>query len=245
MSVSDMDELKVQTRPYEWVEFKDVSLRPDFTSSHQITSNTLSTRNNKKPVHNKTLRSNISYAEIPENKVRTVHFPDNVSLGSLSIGKLQSLNTNWWGDWQHIGLARGRITIPTDKSLHMYIKGDALEHLSYLSELSPSDIQVITMEDIEDEDLKYISNLTGLKQLTLHILPESEKNFSGEGLAYLANLTTLESLNIYRFKIKDEQLQYLSSLKGLRRLGIFSGDSITDTGLKVLKKLPSLEQLAL
>jgi len=112
------------------------------------------------------------------------------------------------------------------------------------------EISYTSSGSITGEHMKTIGELTSLVSLNLN------ENFdiSGEGMKNLSTLTSLLHLQLKSVVMKDQDLEYLSNLKKLKKLDIstsgnvsFHGQeyNLSDTGLKHLENLTNLEDINL
>jgi len=108
------------------------------------------------------------------------------------------------------------------------------EHLVQLERLS-----LENTENVVDEEVKYLSTLTGLKHLSL-----ARTAVSDEGMASLITLKNLESLDLTGCKLTNMVIPTLVALTSLRSLKLDGCTSISDVGLIPLDKLPYLEQIS-
>ncbi|MGD9633285.1 MAG: leucine-rich repeat domain-containing protein [Pirellulales bacterium] len=91
--------------------------------------------------------------------------------------------------------------------------------------------------NVNDDDLKFIENLTKLKGLNL-----SDTRITDNGLQHLRNLTSLETLRLNDTAITDEGIKYLDGLTRLQHLEL-QRTAITDSSVDRLSKLYELELL--
>jgi peroxiredoxin len=97
---------------------------------------------------------------------RTISFPNDVSMGKLSVRDLGSTEP---GDWTDLGEARGEVTVPAGKELQLKVGAKHSGDLSPLADLGPTDLQELHMEEIQisDAGLAHLKGLTSLKLLNL------------------------------------------------------------------------------
>jgi hypothetical protein len=197
------------------------------------------------------------YAPAPPE--RTVQFGDS------SAGQLYRTSGKGDGEfytitgthWKPSGQAASAVHVPASVGLKLKVDWKSVD-LSRLSKLGPNDLQAVDFSppydtkfdlwvpnqtkrilNLPDEQLKYLSHLTGLYQLNL-----SNTTITNEGLTHLQNLKSLRSLNLFTTKISDDGLVYLKSFPGLRELYLGATD-ITDEGMKHIAGLISLKCLSL
>lgn len=87
-----------------------------------------------------------------------------------------------------------------------------------------------------DDDLKYLSGLTGLKFIEI-----SDNPITDQGLKHLANLTKVEVLLMNYTLITDDALAILKNLNP--KLLRVAGTQVTDKGLEHLMHMTNLEEL--
>jgi peroxiredoxin len=97
---------------------------------------------------------------------RTISFPNDVSMGKLSVRDLGSTEA---GDWTDLGEARGDVTVPGGKELQLKVPPDYSGDFSPLTDLGPTDLQALHMEEVQvgDTGLAHLKDLTSLKLLNL------------------------------------------------------------------------------
>lgn len=92
---------------------------------------------------------------------------------------------------------------------------------------------------VTDLGVKFISNFKQLKSLTLM----KHENITKACLPYLNTLTDLEYLDVWRTKIRLEDLGALTDLKQLKELYISAGDEINEPDQDaVLEKIIKAEE---
>ena len=199
-----------------------------------------------------------NYAPAPPE--RTVQFGEGSSLGQLyrtsgeSEGEFYTITDTRWSS---LGPAEGAVHVPESVGLRLKVDWKAVD-LSALSKLEPNDLQAIDFSppfdpkfdlyshmvtkrilNLPNEQLKYLSHLTGLYQLNL-----SNTTITNDGLAHLENLKSLRSLNLFSTKIGDAGLAYLKNFASLQELYL-GATNITDEGVKHIRGLNSLKCLSL
>lgn len=97
---------------------------------------------------------------------RTISFPNDVSIGNLSVRDLGSTEA---GDWTDLGEARGEVTVPAGKELQLKVPSDYSGDFSSLAGLGASDFQELHMEEVQvgDAGLAHLKDLTSLRLLNL------------------------------------------------------------------------------
>jgi hypothetical protein len=167
---------------------------------------------------------------------RTISFPTDFSMGELSVRDWSSTKT---GGWTILGEARGKVVVPAGKELRLKVPPDHSGDLSPLSEMGPSDLQSLVLNNtpIADAGLVHLKGLTSLE--TLHL---ENTQVGDEGLAYLKPLTSLKTLFLAGTQITDAGLVHIGELTSLHKLCV-GRTQISDTGLEHLKNLTFLHDL--
>ena len=206
----------IKYRKFEIAEFKNVALKPKFKPDVQV-----------------------------DSEVRIIRFPKDRSMGTLSIGRRDPMDSVWWGEFTKHGPAKGDVQVPVGQDLYLAVGKDASKDITPLGRLQPDDIQVISFtvkgggSSINDEALKNLSGLTGLRHLSL-----GATQIKGQGLKHLSKLQSLEVLSVNRTNLDDDAVKHIAKLKSLKRLAL-DDTLVTDTGISYLNKLKSLEKLTL
>jgi hypothetical protein len=117
---------------------------------------------------------------------------------------------------------------------YQVFSGDVLRHLANLSNLRILSIR--GLEDVADEHLQPLRNLTKLESLTIDGL-----KLNGNGLQHLENMSSLRHLT-FRGEIRDESLKHIAQLKSLETVDI---PVASDNGLAHLSGLSNLRSLSL
>jgi|GEM_PF-1584377 len=195
---------------------------------------------------------------------RVVTFPETHSVGTLMVGD--------WGspeNWEPLGEARGRVTVPAGKELRLTTAMSTyVNSASFLADLDPLSLQwlyvVGELINMRDEDLALLARFELLNTLTLQQVPDItdagvehltripslrrlhlfDVDIGDEGLAHIAKLTALEELALTHTNITDAGLENLKGLSTLRGLHL-NHNQISDAGLICLKSLTKIETLAL
>lgn len=121
-------------------------------------------------------------------------------------------------------------------SLCKKITDAGIKHLESLTNLD-----CLMMASMNITQFNFLSNLTNLKILDMHDLPELQDYSSFE---ILSSLTNLERLDLDQNFLNDDDLKFLPSLSNLNWLGL-SHSLITDNGLQNLSQLTDLSKLSL
>lgn len=156
--------------------------------------------------------------------------------------KLRGAEKQFWWHFGHITEAKN---IPTE--LPGFTSIDSLVDDAYLAMLfaKVSVMGSIYLKEtrVTDEGVKLISNVKQLKDLTLM----KHEDITKACLPYLNKLTDLEYLDIWRTKIRLEDIWVLKDLKNLKELHISphdegveeSRDSILEKIIKAEETLPN------
>lgn len=150
-------------------------------------------------------------------------------------------------------------SLPRLRGLNLYEAGFPSE---WLAKLPGLEVLELANTDLRDDDLRHLSRMTRLKDLSLghevtddglrHLAGLSrlerlhlDNSLSDRGLAHLAGLVELRHLSIGGEGITDEGLMHLKGLTGLEYLELWGTGGITDDGLTHLEGLTRLEDLEL
>lgn len=197
---------------------------------------------------------------------RVLHFPTDRSLGTLFVQDAHSrgettTSYHWMEDetsnqWDELGPARGDVTIPAGKRVHLRVEREGWKDLSPLASLAPDDLEALSFsgsgltaeesedwgilraESADDAVMPHVARLTGLKSLHLNLTC-----VTGKALRHLEGFQSLESLSL-PCRMDDEGMPYVARLTGLKRL-YFTRNTVTNRGLAALKSLRNLEELEL
>lgn len=143
--------------------------------------------------------------------------------------------------WWHFGHITEAKNIPTELSGFTSI--DSLVDDEYLAMLfaKVSVMGSIYLKEtlVTDEGVKLISTVKQLKHLTLM----KHENITKNCLPYINKLTDLEYLDIWRTKIRLEDITELKDLKNLRELHISAHDEGVDEDREtILEKIIKAEE---
>jgi beta-lactamase regulating signal transducer with metallopeptidase domain len=181
---------------------------------------------------------------------RTIHFPSDRSMGTLSIFTQPSPRRyrlgpeyNALAEWRHFSQAKGDVVVPEGARVRLVVAHAAKHDLSPLSELDPDDLYGLHISCPEGMDadrsiMPYLSGLTGLRELSLY-----KCNISGIGARHIANLRKLEYLWISAERLDGAVLTHFGGLTSLEVLALQA--AVTDRELRQLTTLTSLRELAL
>lgn len=115
-----------------------------------------------------------------------------------------------------------------------------IEHISKLRGLKVLESTSGGMSNLTNLSMKYISGLQNLEAIRF----SGCINVNDEGLRYLSNLSNLKELWLIQWNITDKSMASVSSLKNLRILKM-KRTGITYKGISLLPQLPYLEDLDL
>lgn len=176
-----------------------------------------------------------------ESQSRVVHFPTDRSMGMLYVLDANRVDKSSYDDWEPLCEATGEVTVPAGKVLRLDLSKVRSTNLSPLSALEPNDLQMLFCYGVEmlDEQLQYISHLTGLQELYLR-----DTGILGTGLKYFAKLNSLKRLRVDNTHVGDNELAYLSGLPSLQSLNLWMTPT-TDAGMVHVGKITSLKELVL
>ena len=182
---------------------------------------------------------------------RVLHFPEDRSIGSLSV---RDWNSTWNRNdgWRFLAKAQGTVTVPVGKELMLDLEGGFQQDLSALSVFGEHDLQwlrsghvmnlitdgsngLIKIESnstITDDDLRFIREFRSLRELAL-----LGERISDAGIKQLRSLPRLEVLILIDVSITDEGLAYLQSIRSLKRMELtVIGSLITPNGQALLRQ---------
>jgi hypothetical protein len=122
-----------------------------------------------------------------------------------------------------------------------------LEYLSQIKTLECLELPQ-NQKGITDKGLEYLSRLSNLKDLSISRIhfndPKMNKDYyTDKGVEYLSRCSKLDELNIGSIGITDAGMEHIARLTGLKSLGLFGCDNVTDSGFTKLTALKSLESL--
>lgn len=210
-------------------------------------------------------RGSLADASAALESTRILHFPEDRSLGKLSIqtGPMERYPLNMefsaFARWEYIGQAIGSVSVPAGKRIMLQTDKSALGDLSPLSSLGPNDLQQLEINadgvafgNPDETIMPHLQRLTGLESLSLMYV-----DVTAEGLRYLAPLRSLTHLLIAPSStfipidavsssrdMGDAGVAELAKLTSLEVLSLYSRE-VTDDGVAHLATLPSLRQLRL
>lgn len=183
-----------------------------------------------------------------EPATRILRFPEDRSLGTLSIGKPVSSSyeeVRKSGGYKRIGPAQGAIEVPRGVMIQLDVSMDGCKDLSPLSKLEADSIHSIEFNirlPIKAQ-LQYIKGLTSLRWLYIRSCAITD-----EQIQHISTLTNLESIHCSAYGtdagITDKSMVVFRNMHKLRSLDL-RGNHVTDEGLRELSLCNSLESLSL
>lgn len=216
---------------------------------------------------------------------RLINFPDNKPFGWIDVREWQDRKENQWEkgywdhateggeDWRRFGEARGNVSVPAGIEVRFRINRDTAKDLSFMSELWPNDLQVLSLANspVRDNQLHYLSHLSGLHTLNLWATSVTFCGFKylqrlhglkhlayspadihnggtcseGDGLTVLRSLVNLETLYLYAGQTLTKALAFIEDLPQLRVLQLVNASSLDSAGIEQLSKISSLRRLGL
>jgi len=193
---------------------------------------------------------------------RVLRFPKDRSMGTLQM-RDAGVHEGLFKGFAEFCEARGDVVVPPGKELILNPSREAARDLSPLTELKTDDLYAIYCWQIpiDDQGLRHVARLSGLKALWLAHTPISDKGMAhlrglrslksllvmgtevgDEGMAHLSEMDSLEYLNPRATNVTDHGLAYLSGLKSLKFIDL-GYCKITDAGLEHLGKIETLESI--
>jgi hypothetical protein len=199
-------------------------------------------------------------------ETRTVHFPDDHSLGVVyALGWGDSSLWYWpaldwhWGDragnrsrdkddWRVLGLAKGAVSMPVGIDMGLRVTRDGASYLPCLRALRPTDLQLLNLWElpISDSDLAVLQHLHDL-----HYIDISRTGITDAGLVHLRGLMALRELSLSCTRIggtgvphwtqprPDVGLSNLRNLTSLQRVNL-SSTKVQDRELEYLDGLDGI-----
>ncbi len=210
------------------------------------------------------------------NSNTVLSFPTDRAVGVVysrpAVPTGYGYGVDYYSNWQPIGPARGELQQPLGHDIRLNISNAASTDLAFLEQLDPAAIDALWLRgsNVNDDQLKHVGQLTGLRFLQLgqarisdqgvhHLRNLRNLQYLGvsafavhrdgfgvgdEGMAVVANLPALESISLRLTQVTNLGLINLVKCKSLRSVSL-EGTKVTDLGLKLLSKLPNLQSLSL
>ncbi|HSW01130.1 MAG TPA: hypothetical protein VLI39_13220 [Sedimentisphaerales bacterium] len=185
---------------------------------------------------------------------KILSFPPDRWIGSLSLEP--DSGPGWdpkgvrlFGEWEHLGPARGEVHVPRDRHVWLGVRLDlSPREAARLQRENPQAYQF----DLADRVRELPEDLSGLLQLDPNDLfrlsvgsPMYQRTGADPGIFKpLSRLTGLQILSLSGTGITDAGLECLRPLRSLKALEL-TQFSLGTRGLAVMKDLPALEHLEL
>lgn len=200
---------------------------------------------------------------------RTLRFPDDFSLGTLSVRDWAFASANIGADvgtWMDIGEAKGKVTIPAGKEARLVVNPSQVANLSALRKLGANALQSLDLQDCPagDAGMEHIAHLTGLFELSIDnclVGPEGYRKLrrltslrevsiiattlGDAGRSFIGQQTFLAAIDADRADLNDAWLIGLPPMERLTFLSMDSTEAITDTGIAEIAKHRNLQSLFL
>jgi Leucine-rich repeat (LRR) protein len=181
------------------------------------------------------LREKLPLCEITtsDHMARTVHFPQDRSLGKVGKGHPYLVLRNFEKAFSEAAPAQGDVAVPVDQVACLAISQEAAKDLSPLATLNASDVHAIVLKDvpIDGKQLSHLGTLTDLRSLDLANTGVADKD-----LAFLDKLNALEMLDLSGTFISNSALKRLADKTSLRVLRL-KGTDVDDGAVPVLEHL--------
>jgi serine/threonine protein kinase len=171
---------------------------------------------------------------VPEECI--FRFPKDRLIGWLSFGKAKDEMEP--ADWEERVQARGEVHVPVGKALWLdsFATDEDMKYVRQLSNLRQLDLCAGTVSDV---GIEHVAGLVELRHLDL-----AETKVNDAGLAHLAGLRELRYLCLQYTGVNDAGLKHLVGLRSLRELDLMQ-TNVSDAGLVYLQSLNRLESLSL
>jgi hypothetical protein len=159
-------------------------------------------------------------------KVRTLKFPDNLSIGEVLLESEDDPDY-----WESVGAASGIVTVPAGRSIQLEVCKDSDVQFSALKNLDPHAIQSLDLSGsaVKDADLNEIVHFNRLNEIDL-----SNTEISDKGIETIAKIHSLKRVWLDHSKVTDQALKILTALQELQKVS-FVGTEITESALNEVK----------
>jgi hypothetical protein len=139
-------------------------------------------------------------------------------------------------NWQLIGEARSRSSVPADGKILFEVLAEEARDLSPLARLRPDDLAAIWLGNthVNDEQLRHLSHLTGLVWLDV----QNNNAITDAGIAHLAHLTSLQSFGAHWTRISAASLLQLAQCRRLTYVDVWGCDIPAEAVANFKKALP-------
>jgi serine/threonine protein kinase len=171
---------------------------------------------------------------VPEECI--FRFPKDRLIGWLSFGKAKDEMEP--ADWEERVQARGEVHVPVGRALLLdsFATDEDMKYVRQLSNLRQLDLCGGTVSDV---GIEHVAGLVELRHLDL-----AETKVNDAGLTHLAGLRKLRYLCLKYTGVNDAGLSHLGGLRSLRKLDLLE-TTVSDTGLVYLERLNRLDSLSL
>lgn len=172
------------------------------------------------------------------SSTRTLMFPEDTSLGKLSVRKIDEDGAV---TWVKKGNARGQVSFPAEEKIRLTINGRAAKELALLENFGASDFYSLELfgESIQDERIQSIKGLTGLRELRI-----MASDVSFEGLSVLALFPDLQALSLRGTPVDKSVINHITKMNNLEELDL-RATTIRDSTATYLVTLTQLKSLQL
>lgn len=180
----------------------------------------------------------VTHAQQTTPGVRTLQFPEDRSMGQISIRPWGAMYNAEWQDYQD---ARGAVQIPANTEASLQVSETACVDLSPLAQLRADDLQGISFQrtPVTDADLAYIEGMSALRDVHL-----GGTSIGDKGLSYLQNISTIDELILRDTRVTDSGMSYVENLSHMKFLMLNMTD-VTDEGIAHIANMSELEVLDL
>jgi Leucine Rich repeat len=178
----------------------------------------------------------------PTKSYVLLSFPDNVSVGRLFLALPNSGGGGFRSDKKLIAEGRGLVRLPAGTFVELKLSYDGVANAAVLSKLDPGPFVTLdcrSLDNLDDQTLKYIGHLSNLSSLSL-----IETDTTDRGIENLSPLTKLRQLDLQQTLITGKTLSVLKNFSQLRILHL-SFNKLNDTYLSNLALLKDLRELDL
>lgn len=167
------------------------------------------------------------WVKLPE---RTIVFPKE-SIGGYAITHPQKVAADFDTVIESKGKAQGVVHKPAGKVLKFAPFYEPSEKYKKLSSLKPDDIDIIDVSggEFKNDDLKYLSKLTGVCELDV-----SDTEFGDAGAKWISQMTGLRVVVIQTTNLTYDGLNSLTHLPNLKVLRLAQNSALDDRCAKLL-----------
>ena len=160
-----------------------------------------------------------------------LQFPDE-SVGEISSrpassgGFGYSLDSAAWEGWEHLGPARGKVTIPEGHLVRLQLNRFGAHDLSWVDALGSNDIAqlIASRTELDDQGFAKLTRLSGL-----HHLDVGSNNLTVAIADSVAGFRELRYLWLSHMpEVSDELMPAVAAMPNLTQVGVWS-TSVTDS----------------